>query len=129
MRGLLFVAFLLIAFVACTPAPGAPTYQIGGRALAGPTCPVQPASPLPGQCAARPVAGAVLVITDAAGHEVTRATTGADGRWTASVPAGLDTITPLAVQGLLGIANAVQVNVAPGSVPTSIQLLYDTGIR
>jgi len=129
MRGLLCVAFLLIAVVACTPAPGAPTYQIGGQALAGPTCPVEPASPAPGQCAARPVAGAVLVITDATGHEVTRATTGADGRWSASVPAGLDMITPQAVQGLLGTANAVQVNVAPGSVPTSIQFLYDTGIR
>jgi hypothetical protein len=129
MRALLVVACLLVALAACTPAPGAPTYLISGQALAGPTCPVEPASPLPGQCAARPVAGAVLVITDSAGHEITRATTGADGRWTASVPAGLDMITPQAVQGLLGTANAVQVNVAAGSVPTSIEIIYDTGIR
>jgi hypothetical protein len=97
--------------------------------MAGPTCPVEPASPGPGQCAARPVAGAVLVITDAAGHEVTRATTGPDGHWTASVPAGTDTITPQPVQGLLGTAHAVSVTVMAGSVLTTIQIGYDTGIR
>jgi hypothetical protein len=129
MRGLLLVAVLLIAVVACTPAPAGSTYQIGGQALAGPTCPVEPASPLPGQCAPRPVSGAVLVITDATGHEVTRTTTGADGRWTASVPVGTDTISPQPVQGLLGTARPVTVTVAAGSVPTSIQINYDTGIR
>lgn len=130
MRGLpSIVAVLLLAVVACTPAPGDLTYQIGGQALAGPTCPVQPASPLPGQCAPRPVAGAVLVIGDAAGHEVTRATTGADGRWSASVQAGSDTITPQPVQGLLGTARPVHVTVVAGSVPTSIEIDYDTGIR
>jgi hypothetical protein len=79
---------VLIAVVGCTPAPPGATYRIGGQALAGPTCSVEPASPLPGQCTPRPVAGAVLVITDATGQEVTRVITGSDGRWTASVPAG-----------------------------------------
>lgn len=129
MRGFLVVFFLLIALAACTPASAGPTYQIGGQALAGPTCPVEPASPLPGQCAPRPVAGAVLVIADAAGHEVTRATTGSDGRWTASISAGTDTITPQPVQGLLGTARPVSVTVGVGSVPTAIQIEYDTGIR
>jgi Carboxypeptidase regulatory-like domain len=126
----LAVLFLaLIAVVGCTPAPAGSTYQIGGQALAGPTCPVEPASPLPGQCTPRPVAGAVLVITDAAGHEITRATTDADGRWSASVPAGSYTVTPQPVQGLLGTARPVIVNVAAGSVPTGIEIDYDTGIR
>jgi hypothetical protein len=129
MRGLSFVSLVLIAVVGCTPAPAGATYQIGGQALAGPTCPVEPASPLPGQCAPRPVSGAVLVITDAAGQEVTRATTGSDGHWTASVPAGTSTITPQPSQGLLGTARPVSVTVAAGSVPTAIQIDYDTGIR
>ena len=129
MRGLPVVAILVIALAACTPAPAGPTYQIGGQALAGPTCPVQPASPLPGQCTPRAVSGAVLVIADAVGHEVTRATTGLDGHWTASVPAGTDTITPQPVQGLLGTARPVSVTVSAGSVPTAIDINYDTGIR
>jgi hypothetical protein len=129
MRGLVVIAVLLIALAACTPAPAGSTYQIAGQALAGPTCPVEPASPLPGQCAPRPVAGAVLVITDRAGNEVARATTGADGRWTASIPAGTDTITPQPIQGLLGTARPVSVTVGAGSVPTAISIAYDTGIR
>jgi hypothetical protein len=129
MRSVLVVALVLVAVTACTPAPAGSTYQIGGQALAGPTCPVEPASPLPGQCAPRPVAGAVLVITDATGHELTRAITGADGRWTASVPGRANTITPQPVQGLLGTARPVTVTVAAGSVPTAIQIDFDTGIR
>jgi hypothetical protein len=90
---------------------------------------VQPASPLPGQCAPRPVAGAVVVITDAAGHEITRATTDADGRWRAAVPDGSYTVTPQPVQGLLGTARPIVVRFAAGSVPTGIEVDYDTGIR
>lgn len=128
MRGFLVVALVLIAVVGCTPAPAGATYRIGGQALAGPTCPLEPASPLPGQCAPRPVSGAVLVIADD-GQEVTRATTGSDGHWTASIPAGTYAITPQPVQGLLGTARPLSVTVAAGSVPTAIQIDYDTGIR
>ena len=103
--------------------------MVGGQATAGPTCPVEPASPLPGQCAPRPVAGAVLVITNAAGLEVARVSTGSDGRWSVSVPAGTETITPQPVQGLIGTARPVSITVAAGSVPTAIQISYDTGIR
>jgi hypothetical protein len=124
-----FVVLLLVTIAACSTSPAASPYQISGQAVAGPTCPVEPASPVPGQCAPRPVAGAVLVITDSAGREVTRATTGADGRWAASVPAGTETITPQPVQGLLGTARPISIIVAAGSVPTMIQIDYDTGIR
>jgi hypothetical protein len=84
---------------------------------------------VPGQCAPRSVPGAVLVITDADGHEVARATTGADGLWSASLPAGTYTITPQPVQGLLGTAHAFVIRVADGSVPTTLEIDYDTGIR
>jgi hypothetical protein len=123
------ISLVLIVFVACTQSPAGPTYEIGGQALAGPTCPVEPASPLPGQCVPRPVAGAVLVISDSAGHEVTRATSASDGRWAAAVSAGTYAITPQSVQGLLGTAQPVAFSVAAGAVPTDIRIDYDTGIR
>jgi hypothetical protein len=129
MRGSILVGILLIALAACALKHPGSTYQIGGQALAGPTCAVEPASPLPGQCAPRPVAGAVLVITDATGHELARATTGADGHWTASVPVGTDTITPQPVQGLLGTAGPISVAVGVGPALNAIQIDYDTGIR
>jgi hypothetical protein len=72
---------------------------------------------------------AILVITDPGGHEVTRATTGSDGRWSASVAAGSYTITPQPFQGLLGTARAVTISVAAGAVSTDIEIDYDTGIR
>ncbi len=129
MRSLILGLFLVIAAGACTSPQTGPTYQIEGKALAGPTCPVEPASPLPGQCADRPVAGAVLVITDATGHEVARVATASDGSWTASVPAGTLTITPQAVPGLLGTARPVSVTVGADTHPSGIQIAYDTGIR
>jgi hypothetical protein len=68
-------------------------------------------------------------MTDAAGREITRATTDAAGRWSAAVPAGSYTVTPQPVQGLLGTARPVVVRVAVGSVPTGIEIDYDTGLR
>jgi hypothetical protein len=56
-------------------------------------------------------------------------TSGSSGRWSASVPAGSYTITPQPVQGLLGTAQPVTVNVTSGSFPTNIRIDYDTGIR
>lgn len=52
-----------------------------------------------------------------------------DGLWSASLPAGTYTITPQAVQGLIGTAHPFVVRVAVGSVPTSMEVDYDTGIR
>src|SRR4051812_27054115 len=68
------------------PASSAPassasaTTGIRGKATAGPVCPVERVPP-ESACAPRPVVGAVLVVRDAAGNEVARATTGTDGRY------------------------------------------------
>jgi hypothetical protein len=102
---------------------------VHGKAIAGPTCPVERASPLPGECAPRVVPGAVLVFTDSAGHEITRVTTTADGTFIVSLAAGSYTLTPQPVTGLLGVAQPTAVSVPPtGSVPDVI-VQYDTGIR
>lgn len=105
------------------------TASLHGKAVAGPTCPVEPASPLPGECAPRVVAGAVLVFTDAGGHEVTRVTTAADGTFTANLPDGSYTLTPQAVTGLMGVAPPLSVSVPASGAAADVVVQYDTGIR
>lgn len=110
------------------PAEGGP--WIAGRAVAGPVCPVERVPPDPA-CAPRPVGGAVIVIRDAAGAEVTRATTAADGTFLVGAPGGGSwTVEPQPVAGLMGTAPAVVVQVpdAPSSWVLA-DVAYDTGIR
>lgn len=97
--------------------------------MAGPTCPVEPPSPQPGQCDQRPVAGAVLVIADASGHEVERLTTGADGSFSARLAAGSYTLTPQPVQGLVGGATPIDFAVSESGASRQLDVEYDTGIR
>ena len=110
------------------PAEGGP--WITGRAVAGPVCPVERVPPDPA-CADRPVGGAVMVIRDAGGAEVARATTAPDGTFLVGVPgAGPWTVEPQAVDGLLGTAPATVVAVVDApSAWTAVDVAYDTGIR
>jgi hypothetical protein len=105
------------------------TASVHGKAVAGPTCPVEPASPLPGECAPRLVADAVLVVTDAAGHEVARVTTAADGTFAVELPAGSYTLTPQVVTGLMGVAPPIPVTVPASGAAGEVVVQYDTGIR
>jgi hypothetical protein len=123
--GIAFVFALLLA--SCGPASG-PSYPVGGRAVAGPVCPVERIPPDPA-CAPRPVVGAVLAITASDGHEVARATTGPDGRWTVTLAAGRYTLTPQAVSGLLGSAPPLQFTVSATGSSAALDVTYDTGIR
>jgi hypothetical protein len=95
--------------------------------VAGPICPVERIPPDPA-CAPRPVSGAVIVIRDGSGSEVTRVTTAADGRWSVAVPAGLYVVEPQPVKGLMGGAPPTEVTVAAGAI-TPLDVVYDTGIR
>jgi hypothetical protein len=107
-------------------AGAATTSGIGGRASAGPVCPVVK----PGQqgCDPRAVQGAVLVIRDASGKEVARATTDSSGLFRVALPAGAYTVEAQAVTGLMGTAPAVQATVVAGRL-TNVAIDYDTGIR
>ncbi|MGZ5384001.1 MAG: carboxypeptidase-like regulatory domain-containing protein [Acidimicrobiia bacterium] len=100
---------------------------IAGLAQAGPTCPVQTDPPDPA-CADRPVAGAVLLVLDRAGHEVDRAVTNPDGRFSIPLPPGTYRIVPQPVEGLLGTADPLEVQVVAAGTE-SVTLGYDTGIR
>ena len=128
-RALVAAIVVSIAVAAGCVTPGGPTYAVGGHTMAGPTCPVEPASPLPGQCADRPVAGAVIVVKDGTGHEVTRATSGSDGSWLVQLPAGSFTIDPQAVAGAMRPAPSQTITVSATGHPTDLVLEYDTGIR
>jgi hypothetical protein len=98
---------------------------IQGRALAGPTCPVVTANDP--NCNDRPVAGATVLVLDAAGTEVARLVTDSTGRYVVTLPSGPYSIEPQPVEGIMQSAGPVAVTVANGYVTVDLQ--YDTGIR
>jgi hypothetical protein len=110
------------------PADGGP--WIAGRALAGPTCPVEQNPPDPA-CAERPVAGAEVVVRDGTGAEVARAVTAADGTFLVAVPgSGVYSVEAQPTKGILGTPAALLVDVGAGPLAWAVALLaYDTGIR
>jgi hypothetical protein len=109
------------------PSVGARAVEVAGVAQAGPVCPVERQPPDPG-CAARPVAGAVLVVTQN-GKEVARTTTGADGTFHLPLAPGDYQLVPQPVTGLMGTAGPVDFTVRDGAPPAPLVVAYDTGIR
>ena len=101
---------------------------IRGTVTAGPTCPVERDPPDPA-CAARPVAGAVLVFSDADGTAVARATSAADGTFSVELAPGAYRLTAQPVDGLMGTPEPMEVEVVAGEPMTELQVSYDTGIR
>lgn len=108
------------------PLPAEP--GIGGIVTSGPTCPVVTDPPDP-DCADRPVAGAVLVIQDPAGAEVARVSSGADGRFWVELGPGAYRVVPQPVEGLMGTAEPMEVQVGAGEPVIELAVAYDTGIR
>lgn len=111
------------------PTPAGGPSRVLGSVTAGPVCPVEQSPPNPG-CAPRPVAGAVIVATNAAGQEVGRATSESDGSYALTVTeTGTVVITALPVDGLMGVPQPVTITLpSPGTVE-HLDLEYDTGIR
>lgn len=101
---------------------------VRGTVSAGPTCPVERDPPDPA-CAARPVAGAVLVFTDVNGVEVARATSAADGTFMLELAPGAYRLVAEPVEGLMGTPEPMDLEVVAGGPLTELQLSYDTGIR
>jgi len=130
VRLLPLVAFALV--IACgppvvSPAGGPPSVM--GTISAGPVCAVETSPPDP-QCAPRPVAGAVIVATDASGQEVGRATSAPDGSYQLIVTeTGIVLITALPVAGLARAPAPVTVTLSFPSQIERVDLEYDTGIR
>jgi hypothetical protein len=101
---------------------------VRGAVSAGPTCPVERDPPDPG-CAPRMVAGAVLVVTDAAGTEVARATSAEDGTFSIELDPGAYRLVAQPFEGLMGTPEPMDFAVEAGAPMTELQVSYDTGIR
>ena len=101
---------------------------VGGQVTAGPTCPVVRNPPDPA-CADRPVVGAVLVVSDAAGKEVARVTSGAGGAFAVELAPGSYRLKAEPHGGLMGTPAPIDFVVVAGQPATVLQVSYDTGIR
>jgi hypothetical protein len=101
---------------------------VRGTVTSGPVCPVVTEPPTPG-CADRPVAGAVLVLHDAAGTEVARVTSAADGTFSVELAPGAYRLIPQPFHGLMGTPAPIDVGVEAGQQMTEVKVSYDTGIR
>jgi hypothetical protein len=124
------VLIVVLALAACAVVPrGSPpiTSGVRGTVTAGPACPVEREPPDPA-CAERPVAGSVLVFTDAGGLEVARVTSAADGTFTVELAPGAYHVSAEPVEGLMGTPGPMVVEVEAGQ-RTELQVSYDTGIR
>jgi hypothetical protein len=101
---------------------------VRGTVTAGPTCPVVTEPPTPG-CEERPVAGAVLVFTDAGGREVARTTSAADGSFSVELAPGAYQLTAEPVESQMGTPEPMHFEVEGGQPMTELQVSYDTGMR
>lgn len=137
MRTLITAAlasFALVALVGCSngtssPSPSPAGVTVTGIVEAGPVCPVE--RPGDAACDPRPVEGARISIVGSAGSEVAHATSAVDGSFEVSLPPGEYELIPQAVEGILGTAPPIHIQVRPGGAvtPSPIELEYDTGIR
>ena len=134
-RSLVKVALLaslavLAVLAACTPTaptPG-PSGVITGSAMAGPTCPVETNPPDPG-CEPKPVAGAVIVAVDAAGNEIARTQTAADGTFSLTVPHGRFEIRAEPRDDYFAVSQPIEIDVDATDIARVVDFTYDTGIR
>ena len=125
-----FIASITLSIVlaACgaQAAPPAPSGTgIQGLVQSGPTCPVERIN---SPCPPRPLA-ATIVVRDAAGHEVARTRSGADGLFKVDVAPGTYTVVGLKIGS----------SMLPRPIPTTarvtsggyvrINVEYDSGIR
>lgn len=107
--------------------PDVTTVLVVGVVKSGPTCPVQQFPPRD-ECEDRPVSGAVLVIADADGKEITRVETTEEGRFELRLPTGSYQLIPQPYEGLLGTADRQEFTIA-GDGLFELFVGYDTGIR
>jgi hypothetical protein len=101
---------------------------VSGVVVAGPTCPVETIPPQSG-CEPQLVHGAVLVVQDADGREVARATSAVDGTFQVVLAPGAYRLVPQPVEGLMGTAGESTFSLELGEPWIDLTIDYDTGIR
>lgn len=128
MRRILAGVLVLVALGACSsddPADGSAV--VTGRAVAGPTCPVETDPPDP-ECDPRAVPDAEIVATLTDGTEV-RARSNEDGSFRFVLPPGAITITFIAVEGLMSVPDPITATIREDQTLDLSDVIYDTGIR
>jgi uncharacterized surface anchored protein len=80
-------------------------------------------------CADRPVVGAILIVTDDAGREVSRGTSDENGDFSIPLEPGHYVVRPQPVEGLMGTAQPVDFTIGEGGSAITFDIAYDTGIR
>ena len=129
VTGPLGAAILVVSgLVGCRPPAGDGTGTLRGEVVAGPVCPVV-TEPLEPGCADRPVPGAELLI-EVGGGDGGQIRTIADenGLFELQLSAGTYTLVPQPMEGLLGTAAPVSLEIGVGTT-TELSVVYDTGIR
>jgi hypothetical protein len=128
MKRLIASITLSIVLAACGAQVGPPTPSgtgIQGVVQSGPTCPVERIN---SPCPPHPLA-VTVVVRDAAGHEVARTHSGADGRFKVDVAPGTYTVVGLNIgSSMLPRPIPTTVTVTSGSY-ASVNVEYDSGIR
>jgi hypothetical protein len=125
---LLLLLLLLLGAVACgnvTGAAGTGNSGIRGRVVAGPQCPVEPASG--SGCESEPVSTDVIV-KGGGGDIVTKVHSGSDGRFEVSLAPGTYVLEPVVSDTGMMSAKPVSVTVKTGQFAHAT-LTLDTGIR
>jgi hypothetical protein len=128
MKRIFAAVTVTLVMAACGPAASPPIPSgtgIQGVVESGPTCPVERIN---SPCPPRPLA-ATIVVRDAAGHEVARTHSGADGLFRVDVAPGTYTIVGLNIgSSMLPRPIPTMATVTSGSYVT-VNVEYDSGIR
>ena len=117
-------ALLCLVLIACRPAPTTPiTSGLQGQVLIGPMCPVvQDGVPCPDQ-----PYEATITVRDAAGAEVTKFTSDAQGAFKVNLAPGDYTLAPISPDGFTQAAE--QAVIVSANMYTLVLITYDSGIR
>jgi len=128
MKRIVAMVTLTLVMAACGTAASPPIPSgtgIQGVVQSGPTCPVERIN---SPCPPHPLA-ATVVVRDAAGHEVARTHSGADGLFKVDVAPGTYTVVGLNIgSSMLPRPITTTATVTLGSYVT-IKVEYDSGIR
>jgi len=128
MKSIFTAIIVTLAMAACgtagqTPIPSGTGIQ--GVVQSGPSCPVERIN---SPCPPHPLA-ATVVVRDAAGHEVARTHSGADGHFKLDVAPGTYTVVGLTVgSSMLPRPIPTTATVIAGRY-TTVTVEYDSGIR
>ena len=126
MKRVILVIIVTLSMAACGSQPAAPPGTgIQGVVQVGPTCPVERIN---SPCPPHPLA-ATVVVRDGAAAEVTRFTSGADGRFKVNLRPGTYGLTGLPIgSSPMPRPMATSVTVTQGSY-AAVNVEYDSGIR